>query len=895
MAINIFRSYAPQYYAAGINVIPLYAQSKRPLVNAWADYADFPISKEVQDVWLNLPDNHNIGVVLGKHSNLGMLDIDYADEKLIEEIRKILPEGYDTWERVGKKGMVFAFRFNPNVPKAFKLISKEHGTICEYLCSGQQVVLPPSIHPDTKQPYYANSNLWEVIDKLPIIPDDLEDKLRNLIELNGISLSSRGISSMIEYVPAGFRDNSLTQRAGFLANEVIMGRVTLQQAIDGLYVIHEAFTEKVEGDSMDMDKHISNLLKFLQKSLTSRQTVLPTGWDENLDVKIKQQLNSNEAFVTEESYDAILSWVESALTPNPNIILGSADHLEIIDKAVLKLSQLKQEDNIREAFVVNKIVGLSQLGLKGSDVTKRIKTKRSEIQKVLRVNTDEDGKNGTEINLNTHTEVASAALDYLQMMNPIRVDAGILYMFMGSHWVLYPPEQVKQFIAKNYIHLDIMKRNSDIDGVYKQMLILADANLERESNSYVNVANGMIIENNSIKIAPNSPEMVKKIEQVRAEVLQMPQVASGIWSSDEIMLAQNNAEKHFIAGLNSPLHFVNHTESYGATYVLPYRYMPEESGKMPLFEKFLKESWGHRKDYDEMKAALQEALYVSFMGCATKYQRAFLLYGVANSGKSVLLNIVASLFPDEAKSSVSFDRMHENRYFVALHKKNINIIGELSERKKIEGDIFKSVIDGTPMSAYQLYRESFMLKPTTAHWAASNHLPKTYDTSEGFTRRWLFFYFDEQVSPDRVDVDLAKKIICQEREAIFAWALEAGPRLLKNQGYTLPMTHKQLLSVLACQTNPALFFLIKDPSLEIKKFVKGERQNELFECTELDLHLQFRQFMRLGIGSNKTIEMQEFRHMLDEIIKSRGIERFTKDGDINQWYRGIRIKNLQMR
>ena len=86
---NIFRKHAPLYYAAGINVIPLRAKSKRPLINAWSDYSDFPIPVEVQNAWLAMPENHNIGVVLGKQSNLGMLDIDYADDALIKEIRKI--------------------------------------------------------------------------------------------------------------------------------------------------------------------------------------------------------------------------------------------------------------------------------------------------------------------------------------------------------------------------------------------------------------------------------------------------------------------------------------------------------------------------------------------------------------------------------------------------------------------------------------------------------------------------------------------------------------------------------------------------------------------------------------------------------------------------------------
>lgn len=96
---------------------------------------------------------------------------------------------------------------------------------------------------------------------------------------------------------------------------------------------------------------------------------------------------------------------------------------------------------------------------------------------------------------------------------------------------------------------------------------------------------------------------------------------------------------------------------------------------------------------------------------------------------------------------------------------------------------------------------------------------------------------------------------------------------------------------MAFQTNPTLYFLEKDNSIEIKSKMPESKRGELYECTELDLHLQFRQFLRLGIGSRRNIEMQEFRSMLDEIIKSRGIERFSKQGDINQWYRGIRIKN----
>ena len=86
---NIFREHAPHYYAKGMSVIPLKEQSKIPLMNAWSDFADHAVPTEIQQQWLQLPANHNIGLVLGKQSQIGVLDIDYADERLIEKILSI--------------------------------------------------------------------------------------------------------------------------------------------------------------------------------------------------------------------------------------------------------------------------------------------------------------------------------------------------------------------------------------------------------------------------------------------------------------------------------------------------------------------------------------------------------------------------------------------------------------------------------------------------------------------------------------------------------------------------------------------------------------------------------------------------------------------------------------
>lgn len=101
--------------------------------------------------------------------------------------------------------------------------------------------------------------------------------------------------------------------------------------------------------------------------------------------------------------------------------------------------------------------------------------------------------------------------------------------------------------------------------------------------------------------------------------------------------------------MGSPLSFIQHDKQYGSTYVLPYRFASDLVGKMPLFDKFLHDSWGHNDDYQQRRDALQEALYVSFMGRATKYQRAFLLYGLAQSGKLSYSKLSEVFSQEEAK------------------------------------------------------------------------------------------------------------------------------------------------------------------------------------------------------------------------------------------------------
>jgi len=194
------------------------------------------------------------------------------------------------------------------------------------------------------------------------------------------------------------------------------------------------------------------------------------------------------------------------------------------------------------------------------------------------------------------------------------------------------------------------------------------------------------------------------------------------------------------------------------------------------------------------------------------------------------------------------------------------------------------LIDGSPIMVRRLYKEAFNMVPVCAHWGASNHLPKTDDSSQGFTRRWLMFKFTRPVDDSEVDVNLADKILREEREGVFTWALQALPSLMKeNADYVLPASHKALINSLTYTTNPVLYFLEKDPHLCF-----GEK----FEVSEEDLWYRFKGFFAQAVGGRNQHDMQAFRAMLEEIMSEFKIKPLNKPKDVRTYYSGIKIDEV---
>ena len=184
-------------YEQGYAPIPLMPREKRPGdyssgtwrgMKNWTEFSDVGEGQVLE--WQDWPDA-NIGVL---HTDLfGAVDFDEDTAGCHEEIKSILAElDGAIVRRKGSKGYIQYFRLDGSLRSRKYQINKVNAL--EFLARGNQSVLPPSIHPDTRSPY-----VW-------LTEDSLED-----IDLDELPLITRGVMDDIE---------AILRRSGWQAEKV---------------------------------------------------------------------------------------------------------------------------------------------------------------------------------------------------------------------------------------------------------------------------------------------------------------------------------------------------------------------------------------------------------------------------------------------------------------------------------------------------------------------------------------------------------------------------------------------------------------------------------------------------------------------------------------------------
>ena len=232
-----------------------------------------------------------------------------------------------------------------------------------------------------------------------------------------------------------------------------------------------------------------------------------------------------------------------------------------------------------------------------------------------------------------------------------------------------------------------------------------------------------------------------------------------------------------------------HTAECISTVQLNVNYNPD--AECPLFRKFLVDAM--EGDMEQVNL-IQEIL--GYLLIPVNYaQKAFVITGVAQAGKSVLLRVINEiLLGKQNVSNIAWQNLSDRFKTAELYGKLANIFSDLPTKNIDDTGIFKSLVGEDYLTVEKKNKNPFSFQSYARLLFSCNVIPKNYaDKSEGFYRRLIIIRFNKPVPQDKKDPNLIIKFQA-EADGIFLFALDGLKRLIQNN-YVFSEAEKNRMEV----------------------------------------------------------------------------------------------------
>lgn len=255
------------------------------------------------------------------------------------------------------------------------------------------------------------------------------------------------------------------------------------------------------------------------------------------------------------------------------------------------------------------------------------------------------------------------------------------------------------------------------------------------------------------------------------------------------------------------------------SYYLDISYVSKDARKTPNFDKFIASSFP-----DE--ALEKRKLLAQILGyCISDYTKAkagFFLIGKSNSGKSVIIDFIRRILPEEAVTAIPLYRLGNRFNLARLAEAKVNICTEIDEKSFAATDIFKMLTSNELVTAEHKGGKPFEFRLRCKSLNAGNFLPdlKGSEGLDAMVNRMVILLFPKSISKESQDTMLADKL-WSERDGIFSEAIDALVDLVKNNfTFSEPQDSNKMKQDLHAQEKALDYFLS-----ERCKFAPGAKEH----------------------------------------------------------------------
>lgn len=208
-----------------------------------------------------------------------------------------------------------------------------------------------------------------------------------------------------------------------------------------------------------------------------------------------------------------------------------------------------------------------------------------------------------------------------------------------------------------------------------------------------------------------------------------------------------------------------------------------------------------------------------------RYQKGFLFYGSGSNGKSTILDLIKTFLSPPNYSTIALERVTERFITAELEHKLANIGDDVDNVIIKDTGTLKKIFAGNTIMVERKSEKPFMIEPYATHIYSCNAIPRSFDKSDGFYRRWMIIPFNARFSSDDPDYDplIEDKITTPEALSyLLNIGIRGANRLIRQGRFTEPQSVKDALEAYKADNSTVLSW-IEDKDLSEDYFLDKPR------------------------------------------------------------------------